>query len=840
MLMKIFCRSLVILLCMFVTAGCVDFFDPNASESEVEAAYGTAYEILEERGDHTLFLEAAALVEDAGLTAFKSKLQGSSLVTVFAPDDIMFATYLAGKYKVQSVAEMATNQEWLEDLEILLGFHMVQYSFRPVDFLSFSVSGNAVVPQFDETAGCYKYLTFSREAIVNNTSPSTGYNYDVFSREKYLTVMSSNLLKDRFDDEATAQKNYELLFPEVWWAGLDDQLYAGNAVVTESGIPALNGYLYIIDNVATPLNTIYDEVHETWAAEYTVFQQLCDRINYYYYDSDITTAYAPNYGDSLHLHYTWMAPVIGSDGSEIAELASEWSAHESDDYDTRMRNTVHCLVPTDRHLEPFILETFAEYFEEEGTEDFVSKLPRNVVYHLLRTFVIDKRDIIFPTELAEGVYGNNGEMFYINLEDVQDVVMCSNGIFYGLDTLITNSIFTSIMKPIMTDPDYQYYANAMTADNSYVQAANTSNEFTIFMMSDDDIYDLSTFRMIDLSEDDLVPDYGGFTFMQGTAEESIDDVSYRVTRNMAYGSVDGIIPLYKVGAAESIETDGRYRYYRTIGWSTDDDERGRFFYTLRGTVYDENELKLNIVDTYDDTNVFDGVNGKIYIVESEFSTATSMPATLIAANEEITLFTQLMSRAGLGTGTTAFLTMTNESMMFIPCDDAMRLAFEADAVPYVELAWLLDEELSEEAGEEVLVETLIFDFTTGSDELLDQMKQQALAKYVRYHFVSETVNGLATPILPGFGISSTASDDSFSEKLITQIQYTGETEIERVTISWEPDDEPNILTLSNYSGRTVVKTKLTGTMSTPLQFSTTGALYVLDGYFDYNTMYEFN
>ncbi len=796
MLMKIFCRSLVILLCMFVTAGCADLFDPDADESSTAGGYLSVYDILAERGDYSLFLEAV------DLTTFAKTMQGAGLVTVFAPGDDVFGPYIAGKYGVTDVSEIPE-----DDLTTLVGFHIVQYSYRPIDLLAFSMSGSAVVPE-EGDGSCYKYLTMATTPTERMTNPY-GYEFDVYSHNKYLPIMSTRFMESR--GLADMQADYELLFPDVWWKGSDDQLYVGEAAVIESGITALNGYLYIIDNVAAPLNTIYDELNNDWAAEYSLFAELCQRVDYFEYSSDYTEVYA-DYGDSLFLHMTWATSVSGEDSDELAELGSEWTYHYSDVFDRAMKYTVHCFAPTNRYLETFLLEYFGDYFED-GNKDYVSQLPFNVIYHILRTFIFDKRELIFPSELADGLVGNNGEVWYLSDDVIQDVKMCSNGVIYGLDTILTNVVFNSVVEPIMTNPDYQYFANAITSDETYIMTASASNDYTFFVRSDDVIYSGSDSRFIDYEVDKIYPDYGTINFKYGatiTAEDEAD-VSLMLKNNMVYGLVDGVTPVYNDGQVYGATPEGseRIRYYRTIGFSTS----VRYFYTVDGDIYDQYDQVLNISNTYT------GYNGTVYQVDREMVTEdeVSTVAQLLDLDANYSTFAALLMKVGIRSGSVLYDSSGSSitaTMLFAPKEEYLAEAIRNGGVPAVSYVEGVD-----------IIDSLVY---SDSDHEFEELED-----YLRYYFVSTVTNDLPTYLLPSLGSSGVTGDDDYSVRVISSIPYILETDIECLDISWSLED-PNVLTVtdnSNTSCRTSEETKL--------QFASDGVLYALEGAFDYNTMYEF-
>ena len=166
-------------------------------------------------------------------------MDGGGLVTVFAPDDAAFGSYLQEKYGTTDVDQVP-----VEELALLVGCHMIQFAYTPEDFLSFSMVSSDDGTDTGDGA-CYKYKTYGRPAIEEYTDPLNRRKVKIFSREKYMPVFSTRMFAKRGISDA--EGDYRLLFPDVNWQGANDRLYAGNAAVTESGIPTDNGYLYIVD-----------------------------------------------------------------------------------------------------------------------------------------------------------------------------------------------------------------------------------------------------------------------------------------------------------------------------------------------------------------------------------------------------------------------------------------------------------------------------------------------------------------------------------------------------------------------------------------------------------------
>ncbi len=120
---------------------------------------GTTCRILESRGNFTSFIKA---LDRSG---YRRLVDGGGLVTVFAPDDDAFDSYLEGRYGTSDVDQVP-----VEELTLLVGCHMIQFAYTTEDFLSFSMTSSEDGTDAGD-GSCYKYKTYGRAAIEDYTRP---------------------------------------------------------------------------------------------------------------------------------------------------------------------------------------------------------------------------------------------------------------------------------------------------------------------------------------------------------------------------------------------------------------------------------------------------------------------------------------------------------------------------------------------------------------------------------------------------------------------------------------------------------------------------------------------
>lgn len=625
-------RSFWLFLIFLPLLGCETMHEKDGSRYSL----GTTCQILENRGNFTCFIKA---LDRCG---YRRLVDGGGLVTVFAPDDRAFESYLQEHYGTVDVEQVP-----VDELTLLVGCHMIQFAYTPEDFLSFSMTSSDDGTDTGD-GSCYKYKTYGRVPVEEYTDPINRRRVRLFSREKYMPVFSTRMFAKR--GIANAEEDYRRFFPDVNWMGTDDRLYAGNAAVVESGIPTDNGYLYVVDKVMEPARTVYKELADPASADYSICKRLFDRITLYQYDANLTKNYAASTGDSLYLHYHWKAP---SRTSEIPEIASEWTYHDENGvvFDRGLRYANNCFFPKDEALGAYLREFFKEY----GTltqEDYLALIPENAIYHLLRAHVYGSEDLILPSELdMSPIVGVNGERFNLSTSELEEVRYCSNGVIYGINKVFVPAVFTHLTAPLFRYPQFAFYARAFNTKNMYQQTVDPSNRFTLFIQDDQDL------ATAGYSSSEGTTTHGDYTFRSKSGNMNANGISNLLMSQFVYGDLPALE-----------ETDD-LRYFVAKDEKT-------YFYIKDKTLYDYSGKELTIKAT------FETENGTVY------QTDRVIPARAGAYSEtgklpEYAQFKALMIQAGLGNNSGGLVTPITDGLVFFPTNEAIAAAQQAGMIPEV-------------------------------------------------------------------------------------------------------------------------------------------------------------
>lgn len=420
---------------------------------------GSAWEVLETEGKYSIFLEA---VELAG---FKPILEGKNVLTVMAPDDTAFAKYLQDN-NYSNISDLSS-----EDLKQLIGFHLLYYSYNKERLINFRPEGDLATAEDKlRNAGLYyKFRTRSANKPTIEIEPTTGNHLTVYHLESFLPVFSNQYFKTKGID---AKYNYEYFYPESTWEG-ENGFNINNAAVDEYQIIADNGYIYSIDKVLEPLETIYNELEKK--NQYSMFFDLYNRNSYYEFDATLTTDYAASLGtDSLYLHKH----------SNLPSIAVEWANSNYTDVATNARYGNSIFAPDNEALSRF----FKEFWEIGGYES-IEEIEDLTISYLIHQFIFSG-DVVFPGEIERGTVKNEyGMPFNFNPSTIADRAMCVNGTFYGIDdnNFMMPPLFGSVVGPTFRDKSSNFYLYMLSGSGLLPSYASQDAKYTLLIPSNEQL-----------------------------------------------------------------------------------------------------------------------------------------------------------------------------------------------------------------------------------------------------------------------------------------------------------------------------------------------------------------
>lgn len=409
---------------------------------------GSIYEKLEAEGNYSQFLKGA---EKAGYVPI---LNGKAILTVMAPDDEAMHTYLQQTYGASDISELS-----VDEIKKLLGFHMLYYSYDKDKLVNFrpSEGDGATNEQKLVKAGLYyKFRTRSRDAIESAMKLTTTANADgtvdstyqqvyVYHPDRFMPIFSDLMFRSKNID---AQTNYSYFFPETGWNGTGS-FQAANANVIDPDNKeniAKNGYIYKVDRVLRPMETIYKELQNS--GKFSKFLAFYDQYKDYQKSDELTTDFATTDDQKAVGLFTMTF-------GQLPAIASEWPIDDYRQFSTLSHRAYSIFAPTDEAMQNF----FDDYWRVGGYES-IDDVPSSQMTTLLLHSIFSEtranqdQTMIFPEEIEAGkIQDTDGNVIRFETDDVPQAqrIVCSNGVLYGCSVLTPPSMFNSV-----TGPAYQY------------------------------------------------------------------------------------------------------------------------------------------------------------------------------------------------------------------------------------------------------------------------------------------------------------------------------------------------------------------------------------------------
>lgn len=426
---------------------------------------GNAIEVLQKDGNHSIFLKGIDLIG-------YSDIVDSQILTVFAPNDDAFNAYLQ-KRGYTSIEEMYEAEPAY--LNKVITYHLLYYAmdwskmtnFRPNEGDGATEAERAVL------AGMYhRFRTRCADPVTTefNNDPAINDSVKVFHFERMVPVFSSQMFAT-LGLAGREKYNYEYLFPNSTWNpnNLADGFNIANAAVLDTvAVVTDNGYLYHVDQVIEPLNTINEELRTNEA--YSIFYNLYD--DYSYYVEDVTESANLGYVVYNHMH------------EGLPNIALEWSSSSFLAMEQNMSTSYNVFAPTNAAMD----KMFQDFWDADCGYANVNDLnPLILSYFIRQSFSGELQKIgeyyianhvCFPDYIKSGTAKTGFDTpINIDVDNVSDLTMCCNGILYGADNMDVPLVFSSVVGPAFKDVRYLPYLYALDASGLMFSLASQESEF---------------------------------------------------------------------------------------------------------------------------------------------------------------------------------------------------------------------------------------------------------------------------------------------------------------------------------------------------------------------------
>lgn len=721
---------------------------------------GSVYETLEGDGNYSVFLSAA---ERAG---YKPILE-SNIVTVMAPTDDKMRTYLQDNYGTTDVSSIDATE-----LKKLIGFHIFHYSFDKKMLTNFrpNEGDGATEEELLKNAGMYyKFRTRSQDPVslehgtVIDGTDTIETDVHVYHFDRFAPVYSYQMFRTKGIDAA---KNYNYFYPGKW---KDDAGFnVSNAGVDEYAVPTSNGYIYRVDEVLTPLNTIYTELKARSgegvdpAKSYSRYLKMYDNYSRYAVNEDLLyTDGTPLY---THLH--------DKGNSGLPDIALEWLVPDYTQVSVLSYGAYSLFAFSDKAFEDFFndywgLGGYTSMDDPELQESIKELLMNSYAYKVNN----EAATIVFPEELNKGWVTNiEKEPITVNTEAVTDRVICSNGILYGCGELIPTPKYSSVTGPAYQYKKYSYFLNMLKSSGLTGTLSAQNMSFIMLYPSNEQMKAQEGYDLVKLKEDDATQTLINTEYPNGVSSSLKSAMIYAHAAQCVDGN--SILPTTGPKVMRALSDDMKLYWYVKDGKITNSI---RYNEMLR---YDGNEPNVNNVWASFEFIPYRGdndgwSNGHAYaynnlLLPGNFSrsryasfidlmwSSHTMPSTDFYA------WVNLLNKAGLidsRTGKMSELDNTETYLMFVPLTEALEQAIIDGKIPGVSASGV-------SVGDDAF-----FDGVT-----VDATQVATLQAYLRSYFVPMSTAVISDYPYVGWGENTTA-DGGLSTLDSQTIEVGGEMSI---------------------------------------------------------------
>lgn len=476
-------RKVVVALLMIMTVfGCKP--DPLEYARPADLV-GTIYLQLEAMGNFEYYLKCIEKTE------YKDPLEKGGSWTVFAPTDEAFEEFME--------EEGYASFDEIPSGRIL---DLVQYTL-------FSGGWNTTtLTYFGKTSAgdAFKKQTQYTDTIIQVSGSEFPYVQEVDPQKIYHLDDSSTRGKDiafflpyYMENNGVEKTDYSFMFPGETYSETDE-MKVFEANVEKANIVAENGFIHSLDKVIEPRKNIYQNLtSDEYEGRYSIFKGLLDR-----FATFVSMGYQTNEetGDQTEIYRLGFETGIQNNRLPF-NVYDENYPPLLNNANRNATNSVGIAVPTNQALTDYlngssILGQFYESYDDMSID-------------VLATFLSPH----FFAQYYDLCPSREGQSFDVSLklvdystDDAVDKKMCSNGLFVGVDKVYTNNNFSTVLGPLLLDPDYTIMLKALQSLGLADGLASTGVNFSIFGIANDQFIDIpdpnsATRRVsiVDYSED---------------------------------------------------------------------------------------------------------------------------------------------------------------------------------------------------------------------------------------------------------------------------------------------------------------------------------------------------
>ncbi|WP_165876144.1 fasciclin domain-containing protein [Mariniflexile fucanivorans] len=434
---------------------------------------GTIYTQLESMGNFNYYLQCLDKTE------YKEPLVKGGSWTVFAPTDEAFEKFMQEE-----------GYTTVDDIPSSRLLHLVQYSIIISGWntttLTYGVNNTGFY-----AGSNFKRDTQYRDTIVEintadyNLHPTENKFPDGVYKvaESYLRIKpTAFFLQPYFDAKPRFQtSDYSFLFPGETFTENGMKVFDAN--VSQTNVVAENGMIYALDKVIEPRKTQYQNLtSEEYGEKYTTFKRLLERFAFLKERGDVVNEVT---GETETIYN-----LLFSTGITLNNLPfnpyDESYPKLLNNVDRTLANGTGLAVPTNDALEQYLLgdSILGQFYSS------YDDMPLDVLGKFLSTFFFTDFWDLCPSNQGSEVLNVGLNPVNYKIEDVVDQKFCSNGFFVGVNKVYENANFSTILGPLLLDPEYTIMLKAVQDAEIDNALQSVSTQFSIFGIKNDQFIDI--------------------------------------------------------------------------------------------------------------------------------------------------------------------------------------------------------------------------------------------------------------------------------------------------------------------------------------------------------------
>jgi uncharacterized surface protein with fasciclin (FAS1) repeats len=426
------------------------------------------YENLLERGKYNMYL---ACVDKAG---YKSVLSSTGYFTALVPTDSAFSIFLAQK-GISSI----------DQLDTAMAKAIVSYSLIPDvytsdqldDYQTNSLGASLIDKAFKRKTSYYNWVhtdtlkgqpikIVDANAVGSDAGSSSVYSSDL--NRKDIPFFTTGFLASH---NLTAG-DYNYFFPNTKFSGFN----IVDAKLLDKNIWAENGIIHIVDKVILPLPNLDDYLSSD--PQYSEFRELLDIYAKEISDapSDVSLRYQQGIG-----HYERVYQKIYNNlvFAPNCENFLKYGGGESFD---DQKDGWTLFVPTNAAIDTFFKNKFLVHYKD------LSNVPPSQVISFINAHMF--RTTVWPSKFktTQNYFGE--EARFDATSNVVDKKFCSNGIFYGVNTIQKTDVFYTLLGDIVLDTTYSLMNQALLTTQFYYLLKNPVLNLQVILLNNQQIRSL--------------------------------------------------------------------------------------------------------------------------------------------------------------------------------------------------------------------------------------------------------------------------------------------------------------------------------------------------------------